>query len=57
MDIFLFCFETAIPYKRLKLREIRNNRWLLKRLINSNKRMRILNNLKRRFTVKSEALE
>jgi len=23
MDIFLFCFETTIPHKRLKLREIR----------------------------------
>jgi hypothetical protein len=30
MDIFLFCFETAIPYKKLKLREIRDNRWLSK---------------------------
>jgi|GEM_PF-3934854 len=57
MDIFLFCFETAIPYKKLKLREIRNNRWLSKGLINSSKRMKMLNNLKRRFTLTSEALE
>jgi hypothetical protein len=35
MDIFLFCFETAIPYRRMKLREIRNNRWFSKGLINS----------------------
>jgi hypothetical protein len=57
MDIFLFCFETAIPYKKLKSREIRNNRWLSKGLINSSKRMKMLNNLKRRFTLTSEALE
>jgi len=25
MDIFLFCFETAIPYKGIKLRERKNN--------------------------------
>jgi len=57
MDIFLFCFEMAIPYKRLKLWEIRNNRWLSKGLINLSKRTKILNNLKRRFTLTSEALE
>jgi len=57
MDAFLFCFETAIPYKRQKLREIRTNRWLSKGLINSSKIMKILNNLKRRFTLTSEALE
>jgi hypothetical protein len=57
MDIFLFCFETAFPYKRLKLREIRNNRWFSKGLITLSKRKKILNNLKRRFTLTSEALE
>jgi hypothetical protein len=56
-DIFLLCSKTAIPYKRLKLREIRNNRWLSKDLINLSERMRILNNLKRRFTLMREALE
>jgi len=53
-SIFL---ETPIAYKRLKLREIKNNRWLSKGLINSSKRMKILNNLKRRFTVMRGALE
>jgi hypothetical protein len=57
MDIFVFCFDTAIPYTRLKLREIRNKRWLSKGLINSSKRMKILSNLKRRFTLMREALE
>jgi len=57
MDIFLFCFETAITYNRQKLREIRNNRWLSKGLINSSKRMKILNNVKRRFTLMNEALK
>ena len=59
MDIFLFCFESAIPHKRQKIMEIRNNWWLSKGLINSSKRMKILNNLKKkkRFTLTSEALE
>jgi len=57
MDIFLFCFETAVAYKRQKLGEIRNNRWLSKGLINSSKRMKILNNLRRRFTLTNEALK
>jgi len=47
MDIFLFCFETTIACKRQKLREIKNNRWLTKGLINSSKRMKILNYLKK----------
>ena len=34
MDIFLFCLETTIPYKRQKLKVIRNNRWLKMCLIN-----------------------
>ena len=46
MDIFLFRFETANPYKRLNLRKTRINRWLSKGLINSRKIMGILNNLK-----------
>jgi hypothetical protein len=57
MDIFLFCFETAFPYKIAKLKEIRNNRWLSKGLIVSSKRMKSLNNLKRKFTLMREALE
>jgi len=56
MDTFLFCFETAIPYKRIKLRERKNNRWLSKGLINSSKKMKMLNNLKRRFTLTNEVL-
>ena len=57
MDIFLFCLETTIPYKRQKLREIKNNSWLTKGLINSSKRMKMLNNLKREFTLIREDLE
>ena len=30
MDIFLFCLETTIPYKRQKLKVTRKNRWLSK---------------------------
>jgi hypothetical protein len=54
MDILLFCFETAFPYKRVKLQEIGNNRWLSKGLIVSSKRIKILNNLKRTFTYPNE---
>ena len=57
MDIFLFCFETAITYNRQKLGEIRNNRWLSKGLINLCKRIKLLNNLRRRFTLTNEALK
>jgi hypothetical protein len=28
MDSFCFCFETAIPYKRIKIRNLENNNWL-----------------------------
>ena len=56
MDIFLFYFEAAIPYKRIKLRERKNNRRLSKSLINSSKKMKMLNNMKRRFTLTSEVL-
>jgi hypothetical protein len=57
VDIFLFCFKTAFPYKRVKLKEIRNNMWLSKGLIVSRKRLKFLNNLKRKFTLTREALE
>jgi len=57
MNIFLFCFETTVSYKRQKLREIKKNRWLTKGLINSSKRMKILNYLKRKFTFMREDLE
>jgi hypothetical protein len=56
LDIFLYCFDIAFPYKRVILREIINKRWLSKRLIVSSKRMQILNNLKRRFTLLRETL-
>jgi hypothetical protein len=52
----LYCFDIAFPYKRVKLREIINKRWLLKGLIVSSKRMQILNNLKRTFILTREAL-
>jgi len=48
MDIFLFCLETTILYKGQTLREIK---------INSSKRMNILNNLKRKFTLTREDVE
>jgi len=57
MDIFLFCLETTIPYKRQKLREMKNNTWLTKGLINLSKRMKTLNNLKRKFALMREDLE
>jgi hypothetical protein len=56
LDIFLYCFDIAFPYKRVKLRERINKRWLSKGLIVSSKRMQILNNLKRTFTLTREAL-
>jgi hypothetical protein len=54
--IFLYCFDIAFPYKRVKLREIINKRWLSKGLIVSSKRMQILNNLKRTFTLPRDTL-
>ena len=56
LDIFLYCSDTAFPYKRVKLREVINKRWLSKGLIVSSKRMQNLNNLKRTFTLTREAL-
>jgi len=56
LDVFLYCFDIAFPYKRVKLREIINKRWLSKRLIVSSKRMQILNNQKGTFTLTREAL-
>jgi len=44
--IFLYYFGIAFPYKRVKLKEIVNKRWLSKGLIVSSKRMQILNNQK-----------
>jgi hypothetical protein len=43
---FLRCFNIAFPYKRVKLRERVNKRWLSKGLITSSNRMKVLNNLK-----------
>jgi hypothetical protein len=55
VDIFMFCFKTAFPYKRVKLKEIRNNMWLSKGLIVSSKRLKFLNNPKRKFPLMREA--
>jgi hypothetical protein len=44
--IFLHCFNIAFPYKRVKLRERVNKRWLSKGLITSSNRIKVLNNLK-----------
>ena len=44
-------FNIAFPYKRVNLRERSNKRWLSKGLIVSSKRIKILNNLKRTFTL------
>jgi hypothetical protein len=56
LDIFLHCFNIAFPYKRVRLRERINKRWLSKGLIVSSKRMLTLNNLKRTFTLTRKAL-
>jgi hypothetical protein len=56
LDIFLYCFDVASPYKRVKVREVINKRWLSKRLIVSSNKMHILNNLKITFTLTREAL-
>jgi hypothetical protein len=54
VDIFLYFFNITFPYKRVKLREKKNERWLPKGLIISSNcnRMNILNNLKRTYTLK-----
>ena len=56
LDVFLYCFDIAFPCKRVKLRGRINKRWLSKGLKVSSKRMQILNNLKRKFTLTREAL-
>jgi methionine aminopeptidase len=33
LDIFLYCFDIVCPYKRIKLREIMNKKWLSNGLI------------------------
>jgi hypothetical protein len=55
MESFLYCLETAIPYKKLK-RNVNNKNWLSMGLINSSKKMGWLNSLKKRITLKSETL-
>jgi hypothetical protein len=57
MDIFLHCFNTAFPYKRVKSRDTINKRWLSKGLIVSSKKIKVLNSLKRKFTLMREALD
>jgi len=46
MDIFLFCLETTILYRRKKLKVIRNSRCISKSLMTSSKKMKIPNNPK-----------
>jgi hypothetical protein len=54
--IFLHYLNIAFPYKRVKLRERVNKRWLSKGLITSSNRMKVLNNLKRIYTLRSKDL-
>jgi len=56
LDTFLHWYEVAFPFKRVKLKEKANKRWLSKGLIVSSKRMQTLSNLKRTFTLRSEDL-
>ena len=57
MDIFLYCFNIAFPYKMIKLRVYTNKSWVSKGLLISSKRMQALNSLTRNFTFKWETLE
>jgi hypothetical protein len=56
LNISFYYFDIAFPYKRVKLKEIINKGRLSKGLTFSSKRMQILNNLKRTFTLMREAL-
>ena len=47
LDIFLYLFNIIFPFKRVKLKEKLNKRWLSKGLIISSNRMNILNHLKK----------
>jgi hypothetical protein len=53
---FLHCFNIAFQYKRVKLRERVNKRWLSKGLITLSNRTKVLNNLKRTYTLRREDL-
>jgi hypothetical protein len=57
IDILLHCFNTALPYKRVKSSDTINKRWISKGLIVSSKRVKVLNSLKRKFTLTKEALD
>jgi hypothetical protein len=57
MDIFLYYFNIALPYKMIKSRVYNNRRWVSKGLLISSKRMHVLNSLTRNFTLKQETLE
>jgi hypothetical protein len=46
MEFSLYCFETAIPYKKKIERKVENKNLLSMGLINSSKKMRWLNSLK-----------
>jgi hypothetical protein len=54
--IFLQCFRRTFPYKRMKLRERVNKRWLSKGLITSSNRIKVLKNLKWMYTLRREDL-
>jgi len=56
LQIFSHCFNTAFPYKRVKLTERINKKWLSKGLITSSNRMKVLNKLKRVYTLRREDL-
>jgi exonuclease III len=56
LDNFLYSFDVAFPYKRVKLREKVNKRWLSKGLIISSNRMKTLIKLKRKFNLRREDL-
>jgi hypothetical protein len=57
MDSFLYYFETAIPYKKKIIRNLENKKWLSMGLIISSRKMKWLNSLKKRITLKSETLD
>jgi hypothetical protein len=56
MEIFLFSFETAFPYKRVKLKEMRSNRLLSENFIGSSRTMKIVCNPTRKYALTRQAL-
>ena len=56
MDSLCFCLETAIPYKKITIRHQKNKNSLSLGLKISNKKIKWLNSLKKRVTLKSDTL-